>query len=242
MRCGRAHPRACGENVVHGDDPGLQGGSSPRVRGKHGEGTGTDCHERLIPARAGKTPSTPHSSTRGWAHPRACGENPRRVPERIARQGSSPRVRGKPPPGLAGRTRCGLIPARAGKTHRVPGDQPTPPAHPRACGENGSPREEAVLRTGSSPRVRGKPRTNRDADLPRRLIPARAGKTGTIGRGGPRGRAHPRVCGENLHETIIPLAGMGSSPRVRGKRRPSPLPGAPRGLIPACAGKTSVIR
>ena len=49
------HPRACGENgggaLVH--ERGS--GSSPRVRGKLGEGAGQVPHVGIIPARAGKT-------------------------------------------------------------------------------------------------------------------------------------------------------------------------------------------
>ena len=34
-RKNEAHPRACGENVGAGHEGGVDGGSSPRVRGKH---------------------------------------------------------------------------------------------------------------------------------------------------------------------------------------------------------------
>ena len=51
-------------------------------------------------------------------------------------------------------------------------------------------------------------------------------------------KAHPRVCGEN--KTFLAMHGtrLGSSPRVRGKRGQSRYARPPRGLIPACAGKT----
>ncbi|EFW09824.1 hypothetical protein HMPREF9005_1183 [Actinomyces sp. oral taxon 178 str. F0338] len=70
---------------------------------------------------------------------------------------------------------------------------------------------------GSSPRVRGKRTAPHRRHDPRRLIPARAGKTqGAVGAEG-QGEAHPRACGENLIRQ--PEAGRprGSSPRVRGK-------------------------
>ena len=90
-----AHPRACGENTSgrHGWQYG--GGSSPRVRGKHG-GPGRGARGRgLIPARAGKTPCPRRRRRPSAAHPRACGENPRISSYTIGRSGSSPRVRGK---------------------------------------------------------------------------------------------------------------------------------------------------
>ena len=55
-------------------------------------------------------------------------------------------------------------------------------------------------------------------------------------------RAHPRVCGENAAALDGGTAREGSSPRVRGKRRPDFLRRPKRGLIPACAGKTAAVR
>ena len=70
------------------------------------------------------------------------------------------------------------------------------------------------------------------------LIPACAGKTGVGGEDGGRDGAHPRVCGENGDMGSPQAGGLGSSPRVRGKRDSAQRRGGPRGLIPACAGKT----
>ena len=53
-----------------------------------------------------------------------------------------------------------------------------------------------------------------------------------------RTRAHPRVCGENRPGISCSVRRGGSSPRVRGKRPGSEPSRDPRGLIPACAGKT----
>ena len=46
------------------------------------------------------------------------------------------------------------------------------------------------------------------------------------------------MCGENFISRKAPRAASGSSPRVRGKRRLIDTHRLPRGLIPACAGKT----
>ena len=135
----------------------------------------------------------------------------------------------------------GLIPARAGKTR--PGHQrrTLPPAHPRACGENGGDDHGVPGLEGSSPRVRGKPVPILGSPHPRRLIPARAGKTpALLRRGGPR-PAHPRACGENGGHWPGPSRHVGSSPRVRGKPLGfQPLEQRAR-LIPARAGKTFLI-
>ena len=95
-----------------------------------------------------------------------------------------------------------------------------------------------VLVVGSSPRVRGKhhgpPRPGPRA----RLIPACAGKTVSSSARLSRRRAHPRVCGENVHDAYENAMQMVSSPRVRGKRGIWLGGCRGAGLIPACAGKT----
>ena len=91
---------------------------------------------------------------------------------------------------------------------------------------------------GSSPRMRGK-RNGCRAGRPRRgLIPAHAGKTLRRQRNASRRAAHPRACGENILAVISSPSGVGSSPRMRGKRAKRLMAGMPTGLIPAHAGKT----
>ena len=51
---------------------------------------------------------------------------------------------------------------------------------------------------------------------------------------------HPRTCGEHSTVTISPLLSVGSSPHVRGALRPSATIGLGCGIIPACAGSTTV--
>ena len=152
--------------------------------------------------------------------------------------GSSPRVRGKP---VGERGRCfagGLIPARAGKTQRACLPASTRTAHPRACGENAQCSPRGWDRCGSSPRVRGKPEPRDDRRGVGGLIPARAGKTRTRATSPTAPWAHPRACGENLTALTAELAMFGSSPRVRGKRKPPRSRGRVGRLIPARAGKT----
>ena len=136
IRSPAAHPRACGENSRCRAAVTGTAGSSPRVRGKLGGVVGVFMVYRLIPARAGKTERVGDPPLRGWAHPRACGENRVRVEEPVRSQGSSPRVRGK-------------LTTSAEAT-------PWGSAHPRACGENGSLTVRSPRAAGPSPRVRGK--------------------------------------------------------------------------------------
>ena len=70
-----AHPRAGGENPNSTGTACGASGSSPRGRGKPRNLVSLHPGERLIPARAGKTPSSSSTSSATTAHPRAGGEN-----------------------------------------------------------------------------------------------------------------------------------------------------------------------
>ena len=208
------------------------------MRGKPHPGSYSQSSCGLIPACAGKTLSHPHFRGENGAHPRVCGENLGQDPLPPVEVGSSPRVRGKRPGRLGQVFRVWLIPACAGKTLWGISGLRSRPAHPRVCGENGMPKIRAICVVGSSPRVRGK-RYSRVKQLAcLGLIPACAGKTTASESTCTPWKAHPRVCGENLHRLLRRRDQPGSSPRVRGK----PLSGGSYehclGLIPACAGKT----
>ena len=172
-------------------------GSSPLARGKHGGHEVRRQRRRLIPARAGKTPSPPSRRARSKAHPRSRGENAHLTRLNEAGVGSSPLARGKQSPRYARGRRIGLIPARAGKTSGSRATAVRRAAHPRSRGENFPACLRRKSSCGSSPLARGK-RVRAGRRRGRgRLIPARAGKT--VG-----GRvlahvtpAHPRSRGEN---------------------------------------------
>ena len=111
-----AHPRAGGENssTLSTSPPGF--GSSPRGRGKLYQMAVAQAAMRLIPARAGKTPTSLSGLRATAAHPRAGGENSWRMVCLLGCGGSSPRGRGKRRGPSTGRRVSRLIPARAGKT------------------------------------------------------------------------------------------------------------------------------
>ena len=155
-------------------------GSSPRVRGKlpilRHQLTGSG----LIPACAGKT-NTRHDAVDGeGAHPRVCGENSALARKHVFEGGSSPRVRGKRGSTLSTEMTVGLIPACAGKTNTLGYLARGRKAHPRVCGENLLLRSFLLLRSGSSPRVRGKRGEGGQGLESGRLIPACAGKTSSL--------------------------------------------------------------
>ena len=74
-RGGRAHPRSRGENPTRLPRGGRASGSSPLTRGKPPVQERAGDAGGLIPAHAGKTPSTGACRGRWRAHPRSRGEN-----------------------------------------------------------------------------------------------------------------------------------------------------------------------
>ena len=76
LRCATDHPRACGENHKRALQGEIEGGSPPRMRGKHGFLHFRPLCSRITPAHAGKTHRSPQFFQLSADHPRACGENP----------------------------------------------------------------------------------------------------------------------------------------------------------------------
>ena len=152
--------------------------------------------------------------------------------------GSSPLTRGKHSRAWCMRTRVGIIPAHAGKTHTACSALADTEDHPRSRGENRAQRARAHQPQGSSPLTRGKP--DNVAGLAQRIgiIPAHAGKTFSMRTCGTASRDHPRSRGENQGEPVGPFAALGSSPLTRGKQSAPPRPDRRPGIIPAHAGKT----
>ena len=212
-----AHPRSRGENRIDRRDRAVRSGSSPLTRGKlRPRGLGWSALG-LIPAHAGKTPTTGATAWAIGAHPRSRGENTyRRTGSRLM-PGSSPLTRGKPLSLMMCIPVFRLIPAHAGKTPTLASRGSLYQAHPRSRGENLRCQGRRWSFQGSSPLTRGKPNPTHDARNRSRLIPAHAGKT--ISETGLKtlDRAHPRSRGEN--PTGGRVAGLrgGSSPLTRGK-------------------------
>ena len=127
------------------------------MRGKRDDRGHRVRAERIIPARAGQTGSSP-------AGPHG-------------RPGSSPRVRGKQVAVDLFLAEERIIPARAGQTPPLITMVETSPDHPRACGANSLHARLVAYEPGSSPRVRGKRRESQRMIQRTRIIPARAGQT-----------------------------------------------------------------
>ena len=217
---GRAHPRVCGADLPWPRNSDVWTGSSPRVRGRRGFPGVHDGGGGLIPACAGQTVRCRSLVCSSRAHPRVCGADHGLLKRRK----------------IAG----GLIPACAGQTAYRRPRRCAAGAHPRVCGADGAQFVLGAAPQGSSPRVRGRRAEVAGQVCTLGLIPACAGQTDWSVKFSPSARAHPRVCGADTRTDTTVAGTLGSSPRVRGRRQKSGLVRTGPGLIPACAGQTTI--
>ena len=132
-----------------------------------------------------------------------------------------------------------FIPEYAGNTRTGKSGSRNHSVHPRVCGEHGAAIERSMQACGSSPRMRGTRRGHRTFDASLRFIPAYAGNTKASLFPLQCAPVHPRVCGEHLVASIAFARTVGSSPRMRGTRRPAIQRPCRERFIPAYAGNTT---
>ena len=215
-------------------------GSSPRARGAHLAAFKRVHRVGIIPACAGSTHRADVDGRCRWDHPRVRGEHPEYLRLCSRKVGSSPRARGARVCQQAHRGRAGIIPACAGSTRRGPAGKPGDGDHPRVRGEHGYIDVAARIAEGSSPRARGAHVSLSRVVGGPGIIPACAGSTRPLAIGALARWDHPRVRGEHSPACAAGGRGWGSSPRARGAL-PGVHPGlVGRGIIPACAGSTTV--
>ena len=171
-------------------------------------------------------------------HPRLCGEHDRRWRRPHDPAGSSPPVRGTLCAAFIGAVRKRFIPACAGNTRARGPYRAVGTVHPRLCGEHIAASNPSSHATGSSPPVRGTPRTRVSARCPSRFIPACAGNTLREGRSTVGAAVHPRLCGEHDRMPTNNPTNIGSSPPVRGTQLEAACNAVCARFIPACAGNT----
>ena len=196
--CGAwAHPHVCGEHVPLQERRVSDPGSSPRMRGTHGDGETFSDEKGLIPTYAGNTsvPVSRRCMTR--AHPHLCGEHAETAKTARMTRGSSPRMRGTPQYLGLGDALLGLIPTYAGNTQELQAIVVLLRAHPHVCGEHGVEVISTPLDGGSSPRMRGTQGRNPSGLNSLGLIPTYAGNTAIRRLRLGFGWAHPHVCGEH---------------------------------------------
>ena len=189
------HPRSRGVYVQMARSCVSRTGSSPLARGLLLPLEIRVWDGGIIPARAGFTGVGNIQVEHFRDHPRSRGvyspdASPRRTP-----RGSSPLARGLHRPAHEAGAVRGIIPARAGFTTSTTATTPATTDHPRSRGVYPGEIGGSAAGGGSSPLARGLRRCSGHRRLNARIIPARAGFTGTS-RGCPRaGPDHPRSRG-----------------------------------------------
>ena len=130
----RDHPRGCGAHRWVTASRKTNLGSSPRVRGSHGEVFGSRKCDGIIPAGAGLTERLRAGTQGRRDHPRGCGAHSNQHAYHLAGKGSSPRVRGSLVRFIPDILHAGIIPAGAGLTSSGGGICSYRRDHPRGCG------------------------------------------------------------------------------------------------------------
>ena len=112
-----------------------------------------------------------------------------------------------------------IIPALAGNTREGCHGSSFPGDHPRSRGEYNSWFVPENSFEGSSPLSRGIPRRCQSSHTSKRIIPALAGNTGSVGHALAAMADHPRSRGEYGFVAVQELRKQGSSPLSRGIRK-----------------------
>ncbi len=177
--CGTSgdHPRGRGEHqALRLISPPAEG-PSPRARGALDPAADGCRSQRTIPAGAGSTGVAHSDDGRVGDHPRGRGEHMLFMGSAPGPVGPSPRARGAPAAGAAGREGGGTIPAGAGSTCRCGCCSRWPWDHPRGRGEHTRTVRGGTLGSGPSPRARGARPDPLGVEDRRGTIPAGAGST-----------------------------------------------------------------
>ena len=192
----RDHPRSRGVYRPAGTNSSRRSGSSPLARGLRTDRTEGRAHRRIIPARAGFTPTRVCYSHMHWDHPRSRGV----YFNRLLHEGEY----------------LGIIPARAGFTSFLLSPASCGGDHPRSRGVYLREELAAEISEGSSPLARGLRGDRVAHGLHVGIIPARAGFTLHPALIPYSHVDHPRSRGVYAAPPVRPSRRRGSSPLARG--------------------------
>ena len=213
------HPRSRGVYGSVGATSLKAPGSSPLARGLPRSGEFQPRPGRIIPARAGFTPTVAGATGGDADHPRSRGVYAARAIFASRRAGSSPLARGLLVLLADLRGLARIIPARAGFTVPRRPSSGRSRDHPRSRGVYPSSPSRRPARAGSSPLARGLRGPGTEVTLCNGIIPARAGFTHRYRQGLLAARDHPRSRGVYFMFRALMSIPVGSSPLARGLPR-----------------------
>ena len=155
-------------------------------------------------------------------------------------EGSSPHARGTLSRTSPYSFPVRIIPACAGNTYPAASNAASTWDHPRMRGEHIDSDLFTEIMKGSSPHARGTLWQGWLAGGQYGIIPACAGNTQRDQRQDRPKRDHPRMRGEHEVQSCPPISPLGSSPHARGTLIDDEVGARLAGIIPACAGNTSM--
>ena len=261
---GRAHPRVRGDVVAPAPPAAPRWGLTPACAGTSAAAATVWLGVRAHPRVRGDVPPGRRHGRRGdRAHPRVRGDVRRHFDGFAALEGSPPRARGRPRHGAPHRCVSGLTPACAGTSARTAASFDSRRAHPRVRGDvpRTPPRSRPshgltpacagtsveleridTMYRGSPPRARGRHVLRMPRRFTEGLTPACAGTSPLLLDHHFPPRAHPRVRGDVGSRGSRACLWRGSPPRARGRLQAERDPEHLRGLTPACAGTSGMMR
>ena len=261
---GRAHPRVRGDVVAPAPPAAPRWGLTPACAGTSAAAATVWLGVRAHPRVRGDVPPGRRHGRRGdRAHPRVRGDVRRHFDGFAALEGSPPRARGRPRHGAPHRCVSGLTPACAGTSARTAASFDSRRAHPRVRGDvpRTPPRSRPshgltpacagtsveleridTMYRGSPPRARGRHVLRMPRRFTEGLTPACAGTSPLVPHHHYPPRAHPRVRGDVGSRGSRACLWRGSPPRARGRLQAERDPEHLRGLTPACAGTSGMMR
>ena len=172
---------------------------------------------RITPAHAGKRKPRARHRRQREDHPRPCGEKKPYMRKLLTGAGSPPPMRGKAAALGAAPVRVRITPAHAGKSKWRIKECRLAKDHPRPCGEKRPCSVPHCAARGSPPPMRGKASPRNSCNLYSRITPAHAGKRRARRKVQPRGKDHPRPCGEKLITSCCVNPSTGITPAHAGK-------------------------
>ncbi len=196
----------------------MDTGSPPRAWGQLRGETNPRCGERFTPTCVGTTSISAVRRASSSVHPHVRGDNARRCGERRCACGSPPRAWGQrllarlPPTDWRFTPTCvGTTMSRQSFTSRCA-------VHPHVRGDNAGGRAPRTIPNGSPPRAWGQRSCTRRERVVERFTPTCVGTTPPQSPCPRSASVHPHVRGDNIIDSRLRRAVIGSPPRAWGQR------------------------
>ena len=232
------HPHVCGDDGDRGGRHRNDPGSPPRVWGRQSGARPGGWSRRFTPTCVGTTASICVTHRCATVHPHVCGDDqaPGVDIERVV--GSPPRVWGRLTAQAEAINSKRFTPTCVGTTCAVTSATSASQVHPHVCGDDYNSGIHEKGRSGSPPRVWGRPLVGRRFRGRCRFTPTCVGTTDQPRRARASSTVHPHVCGDDCNLNEWWRLSAGSPPRVWGRQPTMALAAFLSWFTPTCVGTT----